>query len=430
MASTRNPKLPFFSRAYGGYTNAQEKYIREIVGAPDKKRILDPMAGQGFALSQFAWEGAHVQLGDTNPATLLMASLRDPNLITNRHELVAWLEGIISALARKRRGEPRTTIVPGWIAPSIAKDLDEYATRVGLGLFSNPFELGSDFWSLDIHARFGAAIAILAAREIACYRTTDNVTWLKPGGILRNKRIIDALRASLARWCEFADQVDNKHGLAQRSMGSVTTELMNVQKGQLGDAKKVNWIITSPPYANRLDYTRMWAPEIHVLAAMCSADVESLKRKQVGTTVVEGIDNSNREKELPRFMRKALHDIRSDPTEYSEVYYYPFFRNYAVSLMDGLKSMADRLRVNGTILVFVRDTVRKDVLFETGKLVTSVLKSKECGLVKIDSEKRIIRSHIGYVRKASASGLYGLAQQEWWLAFQKPSRSGGNGSST
>ena len=429
MTNSSSIQSPFFSRAYGGYTNAQLQCVRDILGTPKGKTILDPMAGQAFALSQMSWEGANVRLGDINPATLLLASLRDPTLIRSRQYLRQWLSKIIATLAKKRVPRVNAQVVSGWIAPSTAHQLDEYARRLGLGLFANPFTPKSDFWTGDIEARFGAAIAVMAARDIACYRTTDNVTWLRPGGILRARRISDVLRSALDKWVSFANSVAAEYSLDDGSTGSIVAEPMNVERGLFGRTKNVSWIITSPPYANRLDYTRMWGPEINVLASMVGANAESLKREQVGTTVVEGIDYSEGEKQLPRFIRVALQEIQSDQTKYSENYYYPFFRNYAVSLMHSMKHLAERLRVNGTLMVFVRDTVRKDVLFPTGRLITSALTGKSVGLVRLDAEKQIIRQHIGFVRKASSKGVYGLAQQEWWLVFKKPSRSGQNGSS-
>ncbi|MCA9139599.1 MAG: hypothetical protein KDB00_22655 [Planctomycetales bacterium] len=424
MANALTTQYPFYSRAYGGYTNSQEDFIREMLGQVSGKSILDPMAGQGYALSQLSWEGANVTLGDLNPATLAMASLRDPSVIRKRRTLTRWLQEVIARLSSKRRRKPPSRIVEGWIDPSIATDLHDYASMIGIGLFSNPFDSNSTFWSDDLNARFGAAIAILAARDIACFRTSDNVTWLKPGGVARSYRIVKPLEKSLAKWNEYAEQTaEGNERIRNSTSGSLNIELMNVAQGNLGRSRKSPWIITSPPYANRLDYTRMWAPEIQVLATMSGANPDEMRLSQIGTTVVEGIDFSEEEKLLPAYVRSSLSEIRDDPTKYSDIYYYPFFRNYAVTLAAGMRILARKLRVGGTMLVFIRDTTRKDVLFQAGRLVSSVLTSADSGLTETVCERKVIRQHIGYVRKSSSKGLYGLAQQEWWLAFKKPSKS-------
>ena len=71
-------------------------------------------------------------------------------------------------------------------------------------------------------------------------------------------------------------------------------------------------------------------------------------------------------------------------------------------------------------MVFVRDTVRKDILFPTGQIVCDVLQDN-CGLELVSDTKTIIKGHIGQLRQKAKSGLYGLAQQEWWLAFRSSS---------
>src|SRR5262249_13411726 len=40
---------------------------------------------------------------------------------------------------------------------------------------------------------------------------------------------------------------------------------MNPASNNFGSCPKADLVITSPPYANRLDYTRMWAPELNLL---------------------------------------------------------------------------------------------------------------------------------------------------------------------
>ena len=42
--------------------------------------VLDPMGGLGRFMTDLAWEGHRVLLGDLNPAVLLLAHLRDPHL--------------------------------------------------------------------------------------------------------------------------------------------------------------------------------------------------------------------------------------------------------------------------------------------------------------------------------------------------------------
>jgi hypothetical protein len=420
MAAAKATSTPFLSRAYGGYTRAQDKFIQRLIGTPRNQTILDPMAGQGFALSKYAADGATVQLGDTNPAALLLATLRDPSLIERRLELIRSLKVNLAKLRKRRRRRNATSVTDSWIAPHLVGDLEEYARLADIGLFANPFDRGKEFWLQEEETRFAAAIAVLAARDIASFRTSDNVAWLKPGGFVRERDILPALEKALTCWSDYASRLSKS--IEGKPKGRIISRLMNVVSNDFGELRsKATHIITSPPYANRLDYTRLWAPEIHVLAAMCGRSVDRLGDYQIGTTAVEGLEYIGAgERRLPRPVRSALNEIKEDPSDYSMTYYYPFFRNYAITLMDALINISKHLKTGGTFVVFVRDTVRKDVLFPTGELVTRVLTGSDCRLKVQCEERLIIKSHIGFLRKATSRGLYGLAQQEWWLAFRKP----------
>jgi hypothetical protein len=428
MQSDSAALSPFHSRAYGGFTRGQEDFFRSQLGKPSGQTILDPMAGQGHCISALAREGAKVWLGDIDPAPLLLASLRDPRLIANAAEHCDWFRSVIATLARRRRKRSKThRFFAGWVTPSISSDLRELGEIIGLGLYSNPFSPKSSFWTTDSRARFATAIVMLAARELACFRATDNLTWLKPGGLVRAARAVDPLRVALNRWADYAS---DHTSASTKPSGLVAARLMDAQRGHFADSRKVSWIITSPPYANRLDYSRLWGPELNVLAVIAGGSVERIKADQLGSTVVEGTSaTAGLEAALPKVVRAALKDIRNDPTEFSADYYYPFFRNYAVGLSRTLQHLALRLRPDGTLILFVRDTVRKNVLFPTGALVRGTLTSSRCGLRETVVERRVIGSHIGFLRKSSARGLFGLAQQEWWLVFRKPRSYSTNGSS-
>ncbi len=71
---------------------------------------------------------------------------------------------------------------------------------------------------------------------------------------------------------------------------------------------------------------------------------------------------------LCEIAERTLQKIKTDKSAYSDNYYYPFFRSYAEDLTTCLKSTAGRLRDNGVMVIFVRDTVRKDILFPTDRL--------------------------------------------------------------
>jgi hypothetical protein len=413
-------KYPFYTRAYGGFNVDQEQFYLAQIGTPLNKVILDPMGGQGYDLSKLAFHGARVWIGDINPAVLLLATLRDPRIVYNSTELVEWFTKWFAPFRSMKGRVAQLEYVDDWIAPSIRDDLIEYVQMLDLPSKASPFSYKGKFWSAPINVRFAACLPILAARDIACFRGSDNKTWLKKGGLLRESSIYTPVMRALERWYRYAQSIHSSNQVCRKRGGFLSAQRMNVEQGTFGSCPLVDAIITSPPYANRLDYTRMWAPELEVLSAMWEGDSGEVKAQQLGSTVVEGkIVSSEEEGRLPKVVRQSLDEIRADKNwKASASYYYPFFRNYAISLARSLYQMYSKLRGEGTVVIFVRDTVRKDTMFPTAELVRSIL-IHELKMREVGKERKILRHHVGLLRKGSATGLYGLAQQEWWLAFRK-----------
>jgi hypothetical protein len=404
---------PFYSRAYGGYTADQERFYRAHIQPEKKLSILDPMGGQGFLLADLAFQGAEVWLGDLNPAMSLLASLRAPEMIANCERLADWTENILNLLTLQTTART-LEYVDDWIPANIKTELQQYRTLFDIP--ADPFKNNLTFWRLPLRKRFAAALPILAARDIACFRSSDNQTWIKPGGLQRQSSIVEPIRAALATWRQFARERNARPKSTE--MGKLVTRRMNAELGYFADCSKVNTVITSPPYANRLDYTRMWGPESQVAAALWNQSVSTIQTQQIGSNVVRGLLNrTDRERDLPRQVIQALKAIKGDGDYASSGYYYPFFLNYAVSMMNTMRTIASRVSKNGIIIVFVRDTVRKDILFPTGLLVEKAL--HDVGFRIVDRQRKIVKHHVGLRRRGSASGFYGIGQLEWWLAFRR-----------
>jgi DNA modification methylase len=409
----RIPESPFYSRAYGGYTAQQERFCLDHVPFSGAT-ILDPMAGHGILLANLAYKGAHVWLGDINPALCLLSSLRSPKMLRSREGLAAWVSDNLDKITGPTLRGSRLDYADEWIPENIKTQLHLY--REVFDLSANPFR-ESDFWSMSLKKQFAAALPILAARDIACFRSSDNLTWMKPGGLQRELNIREPLKRALTGWLKFAQHKAAETG-TNRGFGELLVERMNATDGDFGSSPKVAAVVTSPPYANRLDYTRMWGPESQVAAALWDADIADIQLRQIGSNVVRGTVDSNHG-QLPKQVLDALTAIKDDADYASETYYYPFFRNYASSLATAVQNISARLTTRGVLVIFVRDTVRKDVLFPTGLLVEAIM--QRAGFRIVGRERKIVKRHVGFRRRNTASGLYGVGQQEWWLAFRRSS---------
>lgn len=409
---------PYYDRAYGGFTVPQEEFYREVIGAPAGLRTLDPMAGQAYGLSRLSYEGAQVYLGDINPAVLLLASLRSPEVCDRASELHHWLHERLRHLKRRRVPAAGIGYCPDWISATIQCELDEYAELFSLRSYGSPFDLPSPFWESPVRTRFAAAMVMLAARSFVCFRTCDNRTWYKRGGLERTTGLADAIVLALDTW--LAQTLPFSKKLDRRILGSLTVAGMNAEDCQFPGVGEVDVVVTSPPYANRMDYSRFWAPEVETLCAMFSHEASRLKAAQMGSTVIRKRTVASEDLEmLPNAVKAALASIRAAPVRASARYYYPFFAAYAVSLAKTVRNLCRCLRPGGKLILFVRDTPRKDVLFPAGLLVEQVAQSIP-GITNLREghPPTVVRSHVGLLRRNTTTpGPHGLAQLEWWLVF-------------
>src|SRR5258708_6974393 len=412
----------FYSRNYGGFSKGQWEFVLAHAGSLRGKEILDPMGGQAFYLSQLAWQGYSVTVGDINPAPLLLAILRDPEMLCHADELRRWAFRRLAPLKKLGGKSASYQYIEDWTAPEIQHQLREYVAHFNLFALGSPISLsGTTFWEAPAKLRFASALPVLAARELTCFRSSDNLTWLKRGGLQRERSVYEAVLRALDRWCLFAQERSKFYSAKGRPNGILRAAWMDAERGYFSKSPKAHLVITSPAYANRLDYTRIWAPELAIVEQLFHVDSTRIKAMQIGSTVIRGKEvPSTEEGELPRVIQRALKEIRKDTANVaSESYYYPFFANYAVSLKRMLVNIERRVRKGGQMMFFVRDNVRKADIFPTVRLISVMLFS--AGWQLAGREKKVVRQHLGMRRRASRSGLYGFAQTEWWLAFRRKS---------
>ncbi|MBI1894163.1 MAG: hypothetical protein HYS14_08650 [Candidatus Rokubacteria bacterium] len=259
-------------------------------------------------------------------------------------------------------------------------------------------------------ARALAFLPLLAARELTTFSASDNASWVKAGGLVRPTDPKVALKRIATAWAGYLETT-----YTGNVRGTLTAACQDART--LKADEEYEGVLFSPPYANRLDYLRMLAPEAVILQLVGGVDVRSVERHVVGTNIVRGsVPDKIAIGRLPRSVREALRTIRSDAAKASATYYYPFFANYSVGLFNAVGNVARALAKSGKGIAFVRDTPRKDVLFPTADTVIGALRAAGC---RVQARPTVVRHHIGMRRKRGHVSLQGLAQREWRISFER-----------
>jgi hypothetical protein len=290
------PSSPFFSRSYGGFTEAQATFLHEISPPYPGLKMLDPMAGQGYTVATWAHRGAEVSVADLNPAPLLLSVLRDPSVIGSRQQLIRRVREVLDSSVGSRKPESGTEVSESWLPPDVSAQIVRLGSAVGI---TKPKDIEDALREEDVVRRFLLAGLVLAARRLTCFRPSDNLTWLKPGGLVRTWNAAAAVSQELSHWSGWADGAERL--IAPRE-GRLRAYWQDARRIGEWLREEMDVIVTSPPYANRLDYTRMWGPELAVLEAVANVPVGVIRSAQIGSNVVAN-HQEDRKGVLPRLPR-------------------------------------------------------------------------------------------------------------------------------
>lgn len=418
MANQSAPS-PFFARSYGGFSPEQIAFLRSVVAEYSPGILLDPMAGQARDLGRLAMEGHQVVIEDINPACLCLAALRAPQLVMNAEQLVSTYLQKLSTIHCFAVSETEFAC-DDWITPSAQQFIGEYRQLFNIDCKLTPFGEGAAFWMGDPSIVFSTAMLVLAARQFVCHRASKNTTWVKKGGIIPQVDLRNLLRDFAESWRDYSLGGDNSLSLCRLGELTISTAVSDWTLGGAKEQPVIKGVITSPPYANRLDYAVMWAPELTVLCELFGEDRDKIKRAQIGTTVVRGMKADGVSANLPPSALQFLDEVASGKAKASDSYYLPFFKNYLLSLSRKIVSAAQLVEKGGFLVCFIRDCVRKDAKLDAERFLAELLGASGFSYVEAGGAKKlIIRNHVGLRRPVDKGALHGTAQTEWHLHFRK-----------
>ena len=133
-------------------------------------------------------------------------------------------------------------------------------------------------------------------------------------------------------------------------------------------------VLTSPPYATRIDYVKGTLPELAVLGAD-EAFLTALRSETTGSPVVKGHSGKPAEPLASKFGLSILDQITIHPSKGSRDYYFPWMHSYLSSLQTGLSETSRTVGPTGTICIVVQDSYYKELHIDLQRIVTEMLHS-------------------------------------------------------
>ena len=132
-------------------------------------------------------------------------------------------------------------------------------------------------------------------------------------------------------------------------------------------------VLTSPPYATRIDYVVGSLPELSILG-LDDGLVSSLRSATTGSPVVTTDDSLlYSDKILSAYAIGVLREIGSHPSKGSRPYYFPWMRGYLLGLQAGLKEIVRTVVPGKAVCIVLQDSYYKALHIDLQRIVAEIL---------------------------------------------------------
>lgn len=359
--------------------------------------LYDPMAGTAPLLSFAERHGYTAHFNDLNSLHLYVNAAKTlQSYLTYKKIGPARLLSIICGMASRLDLCPRTA-TEKWIEGPVLEEL-AFAWKK------------SEEQSKTITVLI-KAIVLLSVRSFSSFIKTTNPTWLKSGGLRPKIPVQEAFQAAISRLDSFYQHAYAKH--SEIKGGRIV--LTDYDSSRLVPDSKVDVIITSPPFCNRVDWDRMYAPEHFFLKAV---DVWHTRTEFLGTTAVHRYPEFDSELEFvvgrSGYLRKFLGEVRKRQIGKNQEsdYYVKYFTRYFAGLFRAFDTAANALgEENAGIYFVVQENHHRGLRITIGQALAESLCDQGFQVRPLDGSSWD-RPHLGLRNVSKRYRLISPMQQE------------------
>ncbi|MGE5501166.1 MAG: DNA methyltransferase [Ignavibacteriales bacterium] len=364
---------------YAGYPELFAREVLQSAKLPRGAVVLDPWNGSGTTTYTATSLGLNSIGIDLNPVMIIVARARllPPSEADHLRPLAATI------LAHARSAPP--TLRPddallGWFDPATAafvRGIEQNIRRSLVGSMTK----SPDGVHLDRIS--GTAATLYVALFAACRRMvtpfrSSNPTWLRVPKADDTR--IAASQAAVTR-----DFGNNVRGMAVALVEKREADLRLKKLPHPGDCKvslsdtvamniaadSVDFVLTSPPYCTRIDYTAATRIELAVLAPLLKTTERALGRQMIGSTQVP-TGEIEVDEGWGETCVSFLAALKAHPSKASGGYYYRTHLDYFDKMNRSIQRLAIGLKPGGRAVLVVQDSYYKDIHNDLPKIITEI----------------------------------------------------------
>lgn len=249
----------------------------------------------------------------------------------------------------------------------------------------------------SLAATFYVAL-FLTCRSLVSSFQSSNPTWLRkrkadePGIAMDRQTIIEEFQRCLGAMETQLAAGLSEPTLVLREAGAIEIRLVDSTKPALPEAS-VDFVLTSPPYCTRIDYTAATRIELAVIAPLLDISPKELSRKMIGSTRVPAVDIAPNPL-WGDICNKFLESVRSHKSKASSGYYLKTHLDYFDKMSRSIDWITKALKPGAQAILVVQDSYYKDVHNDLSAIVSEMATLSGLNMVG-SKEFRLARSMSG-----------------------------------
>lgn len=348
---------------YAGYPEAFARTLLASSRLSKDAAVFDPWNGSGTTTYAATQLGLKAYGLDINPTMVVVARAR----LLQASEADSLQPLAATILSRSRTGQilisgndPLTT----WFDPRTARIIRSIEGSIRKSLLGDR-SITIDGINIDKISSIAATLYVAlftTCRELVSPFRSTNPTWLrqpKDESLRISSSRQHITKIFMGNVQAMGHALSKKPNLAQQSLNHDWTI-------SLGDTSKrmfvseFDFVLTSPPYCTRIDYTAATRIELAILAPLLTLPIDELARRMIGSTKVpkQAIEPLG---SWGIACNELLERVRTHTSKASATYYYRTHLDYFDKMYSAMSNISHSLKSSGTAVIVAQGSYYKDI---------------------------------------------------------------------
>lgn len=384
---------------YAGYPSSFANALVRSAGLDPGAVVLDPWNGSGTTTQAASKLGFRAIGCDINPVMVIVSRARCL-LPADGDSIEPIAKKVIRQASTATSNVAEDDFLLGWFDTEAAVSIRCIETSIRdhlLGTWTIRPD-GTHFERMSSLAATFYVALFLTCRSLVSGFQSSNPTWLRRrkageaqisverGAILNAfKFCLDAMSSQLA-------VALSEPELDLCEQGAINIHLVDSTKLALPEAS-VDFVLTSPPYCTRIDYTAATRIELAVIAPLVNTTTSELSRQMIGSTRVP-VDEIKADPKWGETCIKFLAAVKSHASKASSGYYLKTHLDYFNKLSSSIDRVSATMKRGAMAVFVVQDSYYKDVHNDLPTIVSEM--GTHSGLTFLGSKEfRLARSMSG-----------------------------------